>query len=194
MSLGQRPVPQSFPGNVGVQPITLPATQPQPGTPVLTEAAQPRELNKPSPVPAVAVADRTRSVSSARAAEVASASRVAANSGHFNCPDTFGFYPHHKSCDKYWACENGTATLKLCGNGLVFDDSDSLRENCAYPFSVDCGSRTDLGMLSVRVCADDVTLMITSPFTDGLSLFTCSAICLYTFFVLLLLFHDALLV
>jgi hypothetical protein len=62
----------------------------------------------------------------------------------FNCPDDFGFYPHVKSCDKYWACDNGTGTLKSCGNGLVFDDSDSKRENCAYPFSVDCGDRSDL--------------------------------------------------
>lgn len=64
--------------------------------------------------------------------------------GSFNCPDDFGFYPHVKSCDKYWACDNGTATLKTCGNGLVFDDSDMKRENCAYPFSVDCGDRSDL--------------------------------------------------
>lgn len=71
------------------------------------------------------------------------AGRVA-GSGNFQCPDSFGFYPHFKSCDKYWACENGTATLKVCGNGLVFDDTDSLRENCAYPFSAECGSRTDL--------------------------------------------------
>lgn len=63
----------------------------------------------------------------------------------FDCPDNFGFYPHYRSCDKYWACENGTATLKVCGNGLVFDDADPLRENCAYPFSVNCGDRTDLG-------------------------------------------------
>ncbi|KAK4337269.1 hypothetical protein RND71_043267 [Anisodus tanguticus] len=63
----------------------------------------------------------------------------------YNCPDRFGFFPHHKSCDKYYSCENGTAILKVCGNGLVFDDSDSTRENCAYPFSVDCGERTDLG-------------------------------------------------
>lgn len=27
------------------------------------------------------------------------------------------------SCDKYYSCENGTATLKICGNGLVFDDA-----------------------------------------------------------------------
>jgi len=71
---------------------------------------------------------------------------VASSGGNFQFQDKFGFYPHHKSCDKYWACENGTATLKLCGNGLAFDDSDryNLRENCAYPFSVDCGDRTDL--------------------------------------------------
>lgn len=61
----------------------------------------------------------------------------------------FGFFPHHKSCDKYYSCENGTATLKVCGNGLVFDDADSTRENCAYPFSVDCGDRTDLGNLYI---------------------------------------------
>lgn len=66
------------------------------------------------------------------------------NFGTFNCPDDFGFYPHLKSCDKYWGCDNGTAALKTCGNGLVFDDSDSKRENCAYPFSVDCGERADL--------------------------------------------------
>ncbi|XP_076352064.1 protein obstructor-E-like [Tachypleus tridentatus] len=62
----------------------------------------------------------------------------------FNCPEPFGFFPHSRSCDRYWACENGTSTLKLCGNGLVFDDSDKLQENCAYPFSVDCGERREL--------------------------------------------------
>lgn len=35
--------------------------------------------------------------------------------------------------------------FKVCGNGLVFDDSDSTREGCSYPFSVDCGDRVDLG-------------------------------------------------
>ncbi|OTF79390.1 hypothetical protein BLA29_012997, partial [Euroglyphus maynei] len=24
----------------------------------------------------------------------------------FQCLDDFGFYPHLKSCDKYWACDN----------------------------------------------------------------------------------------
>jgi hypothetical protein len=63
---------------------------------------------------------------------------------YYDCPDDFGFFPHSRSCDKYFACSNGTATLKLCGNGLVFDATDPLRENCAYPFSVKCGDRTDL--------------------------------------------------
>lgn len=70
---------------------------------------------------------------------------VTAQREDFDCPDNFGFYPHYRSCDKYWACENGTASLKVCGNGLVFDDADPLRENCAYPFSVNCGDRSDLG-------------------------------------------------
>ncbi|UYV69942.1 hypothetical protein LAZ67_7001279 [Cordylochernes scorpioides] len=61
----------------------------------------------------------------------------------YNCPKSFGFYPHDISCDKYWACDNGTAALKVCGNGLVFDDADPLRENCAYPFTVNCGERTE---------------------------------------------------
>jgi len=64
---------------------------------------------------------------------------------NFACPEKTGFFPHIKSCDKYYACENGTAILKTCGNGLVFDDQDYMRENCAYPFSVECGDRTDMG-------------------------------------------------
>lgn len=125
----QRPSPQGFQSFPAQPPQTLPASAP----------AQPQ--SQP-----VVERDNVRSVSSARAAEVASANRVAAAGGNsFQCPDSFGFFSHHKSCDKYWACENGTATLKLCGNGLVFDESDPRRENCAYPFSADCGSRTDLG-------------------------------------------------
>lgn len=66
---------------------------------------------------------------------------------NFKCPDDFGFYPHHKSCDKYWKCDNGVAELKTCGNGLAFDASDSkfLTENCDYIHNVDCGDRHELG-------------------------------------------------
>lgn len=96
------------------------------------ESPQPQIIPRPQPGP-------VRSSSSSSSGFTPSSS-----AGNFICPEKSGFYPHQKSCDKYYACENGTATLKVCGNGLVFDDADSLRENCAYPFSVDCGSRTDL--------------------------------------------------
>lgn len=66
---------------------------------------------------------------------------------NFKCPDDFGFYPHHISCDKYWKCDNNVAELKTCGNGLAFDASDSkyLTENCDYIHNVECGDRSQLG-------------------------------------------------
>ena len=53
---------------------------------------------------------------------------------NFKCPDDYGFYPHHISCDKYWKCDNGVSELKTCGNGLAFDATDSkyLTENCKF--------------------------------------------------------------
>lgn len=71
---------------------------------------------------------------------------------NFKCPDEFGFYPHHISCDKYWKCDNNVAELKTCGNGLAFDASDPkyLTENCDYIHNVDCGDRTQLGESSER--------------------------------------------
>ncbi|VEN59255.1 unnamed protein product, partial [Callosobruchus maculatus] len=65
---------------------------------------------------------------------------------NFKCPDDFGFYPHHISCDKYWKCDNNVAELKTCGNGLAFDASDPkfLTENCDYIHNVDCGDRNQL--------------------------------------------------
>ncbi|KAJ8981605.1 hypothetical protein NQ317_011884 [Molorchus minor] len=65
---------------------------------------------------------------------------------NFKCPDDFGFYPHHTSCDKYWKCDNNAAELKTCGNGLAFDASDPkfLTENCDYIHNVDCGDRAQL--------------------------------------------------
>jgi len=65
----------------------------------------------------------------------------------FKCPDEFeGFYPHLDSCDKYWHCKSGKSTLKLCGNGLAFDDIDPTftSENCDYLHNVDCGKRSDI--------------------------------------------------
>lgn len=72
---------------------------------------------------------------------------------NFKCPDDFGFYPHHISCDKYWKCDNNAAELKTCGNGLAFDAGDSkfLTENCDYLHNVECGDRTQLGTYTITI-------------------------------------------
>uniref|UniRef100_T1J190 Chitin-binding type-2 domain-containing protein n=1 Tax=Strigamia maritima TaxID=126957 RepID=T1J190_STRMM len=62
----------------------------------------------------------------------------------FDCPKPNGYFPHHISCDKFWQCEKNRATLKFCGNGLVFDDSADTHENCNYPFTTDCGDRLEI--------------------------------------------------
>lgn len=72
---------------------------------------------------------------------------------NFKCPDDYGFYPHHISCDKYWKCDNGAAELKTCGNGLAFEATDPkyLSENCDYHHNVECGDRTQFGKYEVTV-------------------------------------------
>lgn len=64
----------------------------------------------------------------------------------FQCPHEYGFYPDEAQCDKYWACDAGVATQKLCANGLAFanTDPDHLTENCDYLHNVKCGRRTQL--------------------------------------------------
>ena len=71
----------------------------------------------------------------------------AAMAAEFDCPKENGFFPHPTSCDKYWKCEDGKATLTLCGNGLAFDDTDPKfqRENCDYIYNIDCGDRANIG-------------------------------------------------
>lgn len=72
---------------------------------------------------------------------------------NFKCPDDYGFYPHHTSCDKYWKCDNGAAELKTCGNGLAFEATDPkyLSENCDYHHNIECGDRTQFGKYQVTV-------------------------------------------
>jgi len=67
-------------------------------------------------------------------------------SGDFICPHDDGFYPHEFSCDQYYACEAGIATLKTCGNGLAFQDNDPqyVKEECDYLYNVNCGHRTEI--------------------------------------------------
>ncbi|CAL4111242.1 unnamed protein product [Meganyctiphanes norvegica] len=62
----------------------------------------------------------------------------------FVCPFDNGYFPHETQCDGYYACVDGVAEFKLCGNGLAFDDSDDTREHCNYKYHIDCGNRTVL--------------------------------------------------
>merc|ERR1712071_135381 len=64
----------------------------------------------------------------------------------FQCPLESGFFAHDTSCDRYWHCQDDVAELKLCANGLAFDDTDprNQRENCDYIYNVECGDRTEI--------------------------------------------------
>jgi len=71
---------------------------------------------------------------------------AAAGAQEFQCPHDYGFYAHPSHCDQYWACENSVPSLRTCGNGLAFDDTDpeNLKENCDYSHNIECGSRTQI--------------------------------------------------
>lgn len=63
----------------------------------------------------------------------------------FQCPnDKSGQYKDDTQCDKYFECDDGVATERLCPDGLVFDETIRLRNKCDQPFNVDCGDRTEL--------------------------------------------------
>lgn len=60
----------------------------------------------------------------------------------FECPnDKSGQYEDSVQCDKYYECDDGVATEKLCPDGLVFDQGIRLKNKCDQPFNVDCGKR-----------------------------------------------------
>lgn len=65
----------------------------------------------------------------------------------FYCEELYGYFGHDTYCDKYWSCDNGTETLKECGNGLMFDTRDNRVESCNYDYIVPCGTRNKKGKL-----------------------------------------------
>lgn len=66
-------------------------------------------------------------------------------SSNFECPnERSGQYKDHSQCDKYYECDDGYATERLCPDGLVFDETIRLKNKCDQPFNVDCGNRTEL--------------------------------------------------
>jgi hypothetical protein len=72
--------------------------------------------------------------------------------GAFNCPQKFGQFEDPKQCDKYFECDDGVATEKLCPDGLMFDPLNRKINKCDQPFNVDCGDRIELRELTRR-CA-----------------------------------------
>ncbi|KAG8034309.1 hypothetical protein G9C98_007385 [Cotesia typhae] len=62
----------------------------------------------------------------------------------FTCPKKDGQYEDPVQCDKYYDCEDGIATEKLCPDGLVFDPLNRKINKCDQPFNVECGDRTEL--------------------------------------------------
>uniref|UniRef100_A0A182TW40 Chitin-binding type-2 domain-containing protein n=1 Tax=Anopheles melas TaxID=34690 RepID=A0A182TW40_9DIPT len=62
----------------------------------------------------------------------------------FKCPKNRGQFEDPVQCDKYYVCDEGEATEKLCPDGLVFDPTIKLVNKCDQPFNVDCGDRFEL--------------------------------------------------
>ncbi|XP_049297949.1 protein obstructor-E-like [Anopheles funestus] len=62
----------------------------------------------------------------------------------FKCPKNRGQFEDEVQCDKYYVCDEGEATEKLCPDGLVFDPTIKLINKCDQPFNVDCGDRLEL--------------------------------------------------
>uniref|UniRef100_A0A182M4T1 Chitin-binding type-2 domain-containing protein n=1 Tax=Anopheles culicifacies TaxID=139723 RepID=A0A182M4T1_9DIPT len=62
----------------------------------------------------------------------------------FKCPKNRGQFEDPIQCDKYYVCDEGESTEKLCPDGLVFDPTIKLINKCDQPFNVDCGDRLEL--------------------------------------------------
>ncbi|XP_055703111.1 protein obstructor-E-like [Phlebotomus papatasi] len=60
------------------------------------------------------------------------------------CPEPFGFFADAEQCDKYYECNDGAITEKLCPDGMVFNDFSPDQEKCDLPFNIDCSQRPKL--------------------------------------------------
>lgn len=67
------------------------------------------------------------------------------------CPELDGFFADAEQCDKYYQCDNGKITEKLCADGTVFNDFSSEYEKCDLPFGIDCASRPKLREYLFRI-------------------------------------------
>ena len=76
---------------------------------------------------------------------IVDAQKLVSTNTDFQCPnDKSGQFKDTVQCDKYYECDDGVATERLCPDGLVFDETIRLKNKCDQPFNVDCGDRTEL--------------------------------------------------
>lgn len=61
-----------------------------------------------------------------------------------DCPEPNGFFADAEQCDKYYACNEGVITEKLCPDGMVFNDYSIDQEKCDLPYNIDCSKRPAL--------------------------------------------------
>ncbi|GLV40992.1 obstructor-B [Carabus blaptoides fortunei] len=60
------------------------------------------------------------------------------------CPEPYGYFADAEQCDKYYACNDGAISEKLCPDGMVFNDFSSEYEKCDLPYNIDCSQRPKL--------------------------------------------------
>ncbi|XP_063701262.1 protein obstructor-E-like [Culicoides brevitarsis] len=61
-----------------------------------------------------------------------------------DCPEPDGFFADAEQCDKYYACNGGKISERLCPDGMVFNDFDTAQEKCDLPYNIDCSGRPKL--------------------------------------------------
>lgn len=82
------------------------------------------------------------------------------------CPEPDGFFADATQCDKYYACENGVISERLCPDGMVFNDFSPLHEKCDLPFGIDCTGRTELRKSAIYLLINFVNLIFRDTTTD----------------------------
>lgn len=60
------------------------------------------------------------------------------------CPEPTGFFADAEQCDKYYACNDGVISERLCPDGMVFNDYSIDQEKCDLPYNIDCSKRPKL--------------------------------------------------
>jgi len=145
-----RPTVQRFHGSAVPSPLPT-VSRAQPATFVVGHLDQPAEVepgqvDQPAEVEPDQIAQPEQEVSGQIITEV-------------ECPEKEGLqvYPHPQSCNEFYKCANGTLTLEICANGLLFNVNTALSgavdNHCSYNWQTNChGRRNDSTPISSSGC------------------------------------------